>query len=453
MGAPSKRARKVRSASEFDIGRLTAQIRGPRRSEVATSWTIAEIVAARDLQMAGRFDRPARLAESVRTDDALFVAHQNRLAPARCIPIELRPATDNTRAKAIAVEAGALWGQEGVGVQSDTIADINACLVDHGVAFGYNVANPRPDGSRVDFEHHYWPIDAVRWDVVDRVFKTRVDFDGNPPVGATDAGELPIVHGDGRWVIYRRHEHTPWKHDAAILAAALVWARHAYALRDWSKGSTAHGNAKIVGELPEGMPLQDAAGALTAEAGAFLELLRTLASVDSPYGVRPAGSKTEILSNSSSAWQVWDELAANAEKAAARIYLGTDGTLGANGGAPGVDISTLFGVAATKVEGDLRTIERCFRTGVIEPWTAINFGDSTLAPRRVYLIPDGDESARHRAAAEANTAYLAALKTAREAGIALTPEYVAGLAKDFGVRAPPVPAAAPAPVTPEAPGA
>lgn len=437
MGAPSKRARKIRTSDEFNLSRLSAQLRAPQRHDAATSWTIAEIVAARDLQMAGRFERPARLVESMRTDDALFVAAQNRLAPARCIPVELRPAGDNTRARSIASEAAALWGQEGVGVQADTIADINGCLVDHGVAFGYNVANPRADGSRVDFEHHYWPIDAVRWDPIDRAFKTRVDSYGLAPIdGATATGEIPIVHGDGRWTIYRRHEHAPWKADAAILSAALVWARHAYALRDWSKGSTAHGNAKIVGELPEGMPLQGADGGLTPEAAAFLELLRTLASVDSPYGVRPSGSKTEILSNSSSAWQVWDELAANAEKAAARIYLGTDGTLGANGGAPGVDIASLFGVAATKVEGDLRTIERCFRTGVIEPWCAVNFGDSALAPRRVYLIPDGDQAARHKSAAEQNAAYLGALKTASEAGIVLTPEYVAGLAKDFGVRVP-----------------
>lgn len=452
MGAPSRRAKKVRAASEFDIARLAAQIRAPRRSEAATSWSLAEIISARDMQMAGKFERPARLAESMRTDDALFVASQNRLAPQRCIPVELRPASENVRAKAIAAEADALWGPRGVGVQPATIADINGCLVDHGVAFGFNVAMPRPDGSRVDFEHRFWPIDAVRWDPIDRCFKTRVDAT-TPTLdegAASAAGEVEIVHGDGRWTIYSAHDDKPWKKDAAILPSSLIWGRHAFAIRDWSKGSTAHGNAKIVGEMPAEMALQDAEGKLTPEAAAFLELLRTLASVDSPFGIRPAGSKTEVLANGSNAWQVWDELSKNAERAAARVYLGTDGTLGATGGAPGVDISSLFGVAATKVEGDLRTIERCFRTGVIEPWTAVNFGDSTLAPHRVYLIPDGDADARHKTAADRNTSFLAALKAAKEAGIALTPEYVGGLAQDFGVRAPPVPAAAPAPATPAA---
>ncbi len=441
MGAPSKRARKVRSNAEFDPVRLAAQLRPPRRGEGSGSWGLAEIFAARDLQMAGSFERPARLAEAMRTDDALFVAYENRLAPQRMLSVALRPANDGARARAICGEADALFGQRGVGIHSDTIADIHGCLVNHGVAFGVNALTPRADGSRVDFEHRMWPIDFVRWDTVDRCFKARVDPQGQRPVVGSGyqvatMAEEPIVHGDGRWVIYQKHEWAPWKQDAAILSASVLWARHAFALRDWAKGSTAHGNAKLVGELPEGMPLQDANGQLTPEAGAFLELLRTLASVDSPYGVRPAGSKTEVLANGSSAWQVWNELASNAERAAARVYLGTDGTLGSRGGAPGVDIESLFGVAVTRVEGDLRAIERGFNTGVIQPWAALNFGDSSLAPERLYLMPDGDEETRRKSATERTTAFGQHLATLAGAGFKVSQDYVDGLARDLGVRTP-----------------
>src|SRR5262249_10848254 len=147
--------------------------------------------------------------------------------------------------------------------------------------------------------------------------------------------------------------------------------------------------AKVIGEMPEGVPLQKD-GALSDEAAAMVELLRAIASGDSPIGIRPAGSKTDFLVNTSTAWQIFENLSTNAEKAAARIYLGTDGTLGAQGGAPGVDIKALFGVASTIVEGDLECLERGFKTGTIEPWTALNFGDSSLAPTRKYLLPDPD---------------------------------------------------------------
>jgi hypothetical protein len=215
----------------------------------------------------------------------------------------------------------------------------------------------------------------VRWDSTEGVFKTRIE----------DGAEETIVHGDGRWTIFCKNEIEPFKH-GALLPAALVWARHAFAIRDWAKGSVAHGNAKIIGEMPEGVPMQNENGT-TEEAAAFMQLLEAVCYSDAGVGIRPAGSKTDYLVNGSTAWQVFDNLVQNAEKAAARVYLGTDGTLGAQGGAPGVDIQALFGVAATIVEGDLECLERGFKSGVIEPWTALNFGDSSRAPNEPGRAP------------------------------------------------------------------
>jgi hypothetical protein len=453
MGAKTKAARKIRAAEEFDPGRLSAALGLPKDGGVSvTSWTLAEIFNARDLQMRGSFYLPARMAESMRTDDALSVAYDNRLDPQRCVPVEI-VAAQGARGASVAAEARALFGQGGVGIHPDTMADINGCLVDHGVAFGVNVATPREDGSRVDFEMKHWPIEYVRWDPVVRCFKARVDPESVPSseVSAADlnAGlfgfvggyEVPIIHGDGRWVIFQKHEITPFKH-GAILAAAIVWARHAYAIRDWSKGSVAHGSAKVIGTMPTGVALQNSSGGgLTPEATAMAALLRSIGTSDSPAGIKPAGSTIDFLTNSSTAWQVWQELVANAEKAAARIYLGTDGTLGTQGGAPGVDIGALFGVATTKVQGDFAAIERGLRTGVIEPWCAMNFGDSSLAPTRRYMLPDSDADALKKSLADRTAAFSAALKGLHDAGVALTQEHVSGLAADFGVRAPILPVA------------
>lgn len=475
MGAQSKRARKVRSAAEFDTSRLSYEIRRPRGAEGSVySWALADIFQARDAQMHGNFRLPARLAESMRTDDALQVAYENRLAPLRCLKVELEPAK-GARGASIAAEADASFGQNGVGIHPDSIADIDGCLVNHGVAFGVCVATPREDGSRVDFELKSWPIEFVRWDPFYRCFVTLVDPESMPEnevskadIAANTYGfvggyQTPIVHGDGRWVVFKKHEIYPWREEAALLSAALVWARHAFAIRDWAKGSVAHGNAKVVGEMPAGVALNDANGNLTPDAAAFLELLRAMQSADSPIGIRPAGSKTDYVTNNSNAWQVWNELVQNAEKAAARIYLGTDGTLGTQGGAPGVDIGSLFGVATTKVEGDVGAIERGIQTGVIEPWTAVNFGDSTLAPYRRYMLPDSDADALKDSLSKRSAAFHLDLKTMHEAGLLITQEYANGLAADYGVRAPTIaiapvvakgdPASAPAVTAPAAPAA
>lgn len=420
--------------------RLAAEVRPPALAPGAYSWSLPDIVAARDAQMRGRFQLAARLAESMRTDDAIFVARTNRLAPQKSIEVAIEPAK-GARAAPIAKEAASLFGLDALGVAPETLADIHGCLIDHEIAFACAVAKPREDGSRVDYSLRAWPIEWVRWDSIDGVYKTQT----------ADGSEDAITHGDGRWIVFSKHELEPFKH-GALLPAALVWARHAFAIRDWAKGSTSHGNAKVIGEMPAGMALQSAEGDLTAEAGAFLELLKAIGSSDAPVGIRPAGSKTEFLTNSSTAWQVWNELAQNAEKAAARIYLGTDGTLGAQGGAPGVDIQALFGVSATLVEGDLECLERGIKTGLIDPWCAINFGDSSLAPTRRYVLPDPDADALKASLAQRSAAFYADLKAAKDAGIPLTQEFVDELAGDYNVRAPrtavaPPPASA-APATP-----
>lgn len=434
MGAPSKRARKTRTAAEFDIAALMRSIQPPPGASGVYSWSLREIVNARNAQMAGQFALAARLAESMRTDDALFVAHANRLAPLRSIKVALVPAKGSGGAK-IADEAEALFGQTGVGVSPDTMRDIHGCLVNHSVAFAIAVPTPRPDGSRVDYTLTYWPIEYVRWDAVRRSFKTVVY--GQP--------EEFITHGDGRWVVFQEGEYEPFK-NASLLAAAMVWARHAFAIRDWSKSSVAHGSAKVIGEMPAGVALQkaDPEGnpVPTDEAAAMVELLRAIASSDAPVGLIPAGAKTNFLTNNSTAWQIFTELVLNAERSAARIYLGTDGTLGATGGAPGVDITALFGVATTKIQGDASCIERALQTGLIEVWTAVNFGDSKLAPYRRYMLPDSDADAERTSLEQRRAAFFADIKAAHDNAFDVTQDYVDSLAESYGIEAPSLPSEA-----------
>ena len=448
MGARSQKAQIKRLDAEFNTGRLAVQLKTPSDGRsIINAWDLANIYTAREQQMLGNFYRAARMAEQMRTDDALAVAYKNRLAPQRCISVKLKP-KKGPRARTIAAEAEALFGQNGAGLTPDTIADIHGCLVNHGVAFATSSYTPREDGTRIDVKVSYWPIEYVRWDEHARCFLARVDTTSVHAADVQPKGtdyafstfEVPIVHGDGRWTVFAKHEDHPFRQDAAILPGAIVWARHAFAARDWAKGSVAHGNAKTLGSLPTGVPLQDKeTGALTADATALVELLRGIASDDSPVGIKPAGATVEFITNNSTAWNVWSELVNNAEKAAARIYLGTDGTLGTNGGAPGVDITALFGVAATIVRGDLECLQRGFDTGVIQPWTAINFGDSSLAPCREYQIPNDEEEAVRADYAKRSKAFHDEMKSARDNGFDINQAYVNGIAEKHGIEAPLLP--------------
>jgi hypothetical protein len=448
--AASKRAKVVRERGDFDVRDLQSIVKAPFIPPATYSWSIENIVLARDQQMAGRFRLPARLSESFGTDDAIFTARGVRLAPVQSLGVVLS-AGGGGKGDKIADEATALFGEKGIAISSATITSIRKDIADHGVGFGAVGWTARADGSRIDPIVTPWPIEFVWWDPVRNCYMTqvrRLECDSEPtgsgiymPASAIGVGSPfeAIVHGNGRWVVFSKSELLPHRLDAAVLPASLVWARHAFANRDWTKGSASHGNPKVIGELPADTALTAPDKSLTAEATAFLALLSAVASQDAPVGIRPAGSKIDYLTNQSRAWEVWKELVANAEKAAARIYLGTDGILGSVGGAPGVDISALFGVATSKIQSDLTCIEAAIQSGVIAPWTALNFGDDKSAPTRKYVFPDPDEAQVREGFAKRNAAFNADVKSYRDNGFVVDQALIGKIAAAHGVPAPLLP--------------
>lgn len=362
---------RVRTADEFKAQPMLA----PRRDLPTLSWAVNTIREARDAQLRGDFKKPVALAKMMRTDDALFVAHHNRIAPQAAIATELVSA-GGTRGDAVCKKAAVSCITPRSVLQS-----IVGTMADHGIAIGYIKQETNREGTRTDFELTEWPLEHVRWNPSTEQLETRQREGG--------AFE-PIVHGDGRWIVFRKFAVEPWTREACVLPGALIWASHAEALKSWNAASKAHGRSQVIGEMPEGVALQDEAGNLTPEAKAFLALLQEIVSGEAGAGIRPHGTETDFISNGSTAWQVFLELITNREKAAARIYLGTDAILGSVGGAPGVDIAQLFGVASTKIQGDFEALEQGLFTGLFQPWAAVNEGDSRYAPRLRYLMPDTD---------------------------------------------------------------
>lgn len=306
------------------------------------------------------------------------------------------------------------------------MAGIHGTLSNHGIAIGYNEHDVDEEGTRVGFTLTEWPLEHVYWDASREALFT-YQKTGAP---------IEVTHGNGRWTVFRKVRDEPWTHDAAIIPAAFVWAAHANGLSDWAAATLAHGQAKIVGEMPENVALQTSDG-LTPEAEAFLQLLQDLVSGSIGVGLRPHGSKTEFIANGSNAWQVFNELILNREKAAARIYLGTDAILGSVGNAPGVDISALFAVASLILQGDLEAIQDALTTGVYEPWAAINDGDSRYAPKFEYQVPDPDASKKATERQEKRDALLATIKEMRAQGMTVDQETVNKLAAEYGVDDPP----------------
>lgn len=410
---------KVRTADEF---KRLPEHHAPRNQAPSTCWPLKQISNARNAQLRGDFKTPVDLARAMNVDDAIFTARRNRAAPTRVLATRLVPAS-GARGERVAAKA-----LRSVHVSKKTMASIAVCLADHGIAIGYNDHEPSEDGSRVDFRLKMWPLEHVKWDPHLRRLVTRVEGGGFVE---------PIVHGDGRWTIFAGHEAEPWAHDAAILPAAFVWAIHAHGLTDWAAGSLSHGSPKVIGELLAGTALVSEDGTMTAEAQAFLDMMTQMMSGGSVAGIRPAGSKTDVVTNTSTQYQIFQELIMSREKAAARIYLGTDAILGSVGGAPGIDIAALFAMATTIIQGDLDVLESGLATGVYQPWCAINEGDSSHAPTLRYNQPDPDAKAKSEEVAGKRARFHEEIERLKKNGFVVDQGVVDRVAADIGLEQPP----------------
>jgi hypothetical protein len=413
-------ASRVRTEDEIKPSESKA-VRSPRRPHPTFSWSLEMIRGARDAQLRGDFRLPVQLARAMRTDDALFVARRNRVAPLDAIATTVR-ACGSTRGESVARKARAHCL-----VSRSVLKSISSTLADHGIAIGYLEHEVTEDGGYIEFRLTEWPLEFVKWNASREALETSV----------RDGLRTDIVHGDGRWIVFRRFLVEPWAQDACLLPGALVFAAHGNGIRDWAAASTAHGQAKIVGELPQGVSLQGANGVLTPEASAFLQMLEDIVSGESGAAIRPFASKTDFISNNSMAWQVFNEFVMNREKAAARIYNGTDAALGSVGGAPGVDISALFSISTTILQGDFGAIEQGLDSGLYAPWTALNYGDSTYAPGFHFEFSDPDAERKSEENATARDRLTKAIKDMRDANMLVTQETINALAKEFGVKDPP----------------
>lgn len=398
------------------VARMAAAMHPTRRNE-RYSWDLEAIRRARDCQVAGDFAEAVRLANAIATDDAMFNARRYRVAPIGSLTAELRGA-GGTRGSAVAKRAA-----DYTEVSRPTLIGLAKTLVDHGVAIGKVEASAEDDGSFVRYLLTEWPLEFVKYDRSTDMLEA-----------VTNGGQrLPIVHGDGVWVVIAKTATMPWLFDAAILPAAFIWPAHAESLKSWNLSADSHGLAKVWGELPQGIALEDKDGKLTPEASAFLDMIAGLVEGTQAAGVAPPGSKVNFLANPSTAWQVFSELVNNRERAAARAYTGTDAILGSAGNAPGVDISQLFGVASTLVQTDLQCISDALASGFYAPWTALNYGDSRLAPRLEWHIPDPDRERKSEESAARRTRLFDALDRYTERGMTVDQGIVDALARELGV--------------------
>jgi hypothetical protein len=397
-----------------------------------SSWDISRIREARDAHVLGQFQASAVLADALMTDGRIYQATTQRIGPPLGIARE--------------VIGGSRWNGKGltetvrVGVQEillgpgpapalgpATLAPIFLSLAVMGVCILQVIRRPRADGSRIDVELRPWPLQQAYWNEAIRRY---VLF-------STD-GPIEVTPNDGKWIVIE-----PWGPRSfklgAIRALALLWADRAYAQRDRSNHSAAHGSVNIVGTLPEGVKVRSPEGA------AFRDAVRLLQQARSGI-ILPDGSKVAPFEPQTQASKIFDSIIDSDNGDIALCLLGIlpggDGTY--------KPIPQLDGVRYDLVRLDIGAAESQLQTGLVRPVTAWNWGDDPeLVPAYRWLVPDPREIERVDAEARHHAALSTTLQAYRGAGLLVDQPLVNRLAARFGISPaplldpnPPQPAAA-----------
>lgn len=315
----------------------------------------------------------------------------------------------------IRCEAEDTFCSDGVAISPGVLTDVFEGLAMSGLYVCQNVWTTREDGSRDDVAMVPFPLEFVEWSEPDRCL-----------YAWTVEGRIPIVHGDGRWVVFAASESEPWS-NGAIVALANLWVEQRYARSDRLLNSESHGDAKWIGTLPEGVPIDSQEGRdLLAEMERLYEPRRAM--------LKPFGSEVERVEAVSQMYQIFPSILDSNGKDAQRVLLGQDGTM-TNAGGNYIKALTLFSVRMDLVEADLSCVGRGLSTGVLRPWSIRNFARYD-GLQYSWLMPDPDQDARRESIAKQVDAFNKAVKEYRENGFVIDQALVDRLAKSYGVDAP-----------------
>ena len=280
------------------------------------------------------------------------------------LPFALRPADDSVTAERIEKTVTSLWSR----MAPD---QVHSDMIRWSIMLGFAVAQ----------------IDYSPWDELlqTRVPKLkpwhpahlRLDTSGQL-FAQTKTGEVPVVPGNGQWVVYAPYS-VDRSHMLGVVRAVVEWFKRSQdAGRDVSRWSEVHGQGTWLGKVPS--------GAEESEDGkAFLRSLRTLGRAGAimlPQGDTPGNSwGAELLEAKGDGWQGFEFIIKTAAQIARLVILAQDLTsVDSKGG--GYARSKTGNVVLDKlVAHDNQNYSACLTSQFLAPVVRYLKGRPDLAPR------------------------------------------------------------------------
>ncbi len=377
---------------------------------VSTAWAVADVREAFSQLSVGLFDLTSQLIDSLFGDSRVQAAMASRTGGLLGRPMEYvipRKYADSSIAKECRdafVDAWPVMAPEPV------LSELQSWAVVLG--FGpaqllwetggkYAIPHPRPWHPR--FTYYHWLYRCY--------------------VALTLDGPVPIIPGDGHWILHAPHgEYRGWMR-GAVRAVAPWWLSRNYALRDWARYSERHGLPIFKALTPAAAdPLQ-------------IQRFRTEVSrlgvescVQLPQGVDSSHSYgLEMLEASDGAWQGFSQLIQACDREITLALLAQNLTTEVKEGSYAA--ARVHGdVRQCLLEADARALAQTIYLQLARPFAAWNFGDADLAPMIKWTVQPFEDNF---AASQTFAQWAQGMAALKQAGIVL--DDPAKLARDFNI--------------------
>ena len=381
-------------------------------SVVATGWDVPSARAAMSDMVLGIFDGPAQLTDAViRSDSRTQAALTSRLSIlGRPVDFRLpRKYRDSAAARECLDAFVDAWPTMTAESQFGELQRW-AIMMGFGIAqllwdTSGDYAIPRPEVWHPRYTYYHWLYRCY--------------------VAITLDGQVPIVPGNGSWMLHVPQGGQRGWMRGAIGAVTPWWLARHYALRDWARYSERHGLPMIKAKTPAvGDPIQQAL---------FRSALAQLGQetvIHLPQNPPPALSyDVELLEAKDTAHEGFRMLieSCNGEITLALLAQQLTTAMPAEGGSSYAAARVHAGVLQGLLESDARALAMTAYAQLARPFAAVNFGLADLAPRVVWDVTPF-EDASTKATAFASIAN--ALNLMRSAGYTLSARDVRRLLRE-----------------------
>lgn len=355
-----------------------AILRAPPTSRVFTRWSTDDIEVALALTGGGNLQRVADLCWALLGDGRVRAALETRVKGLLRLPLTWDESGDRRSSGRV---VRALEGGDWYDAHSEAaLASLASWGILLGVGLAQRVWRLAPSGRWIGVLKPY-NARSLRWDSQRRVWVVR-----------TVAGDVDILPGDRRWVLYAPScsgtpdgDELPWMW-GAWRACARPWLGKDFAWGDWQHHGEVHGSpirtADVSEEKPPSKKDRD-------------ELADDLGAMGGNTAIVPGpGLKLKLLEAVANTWKMFP---ASIDTAAREIVIALTGQSSSTEITQGQDTgATLHSrVRQDLIDADAQTLSTCLHDQVLADYAAINFSADDLAPWPQWKTdPPADAGAR-----------------------------------------------------------